>query len=40
LDPGEVMYLDRDYFGLELRGWDMTMKLSVRGHPLGDVDKG
>jgi IS5 family transposase len=33
--PGEVVYRDRGYFGVEPRGWDATMRRGVRGHPLG-----
>lgn len=31
---GEVVYRDEDYFGVEWKGYDATMKRSVRGHPL------
>jgi len=37
--PGEVMYRDKGYFGVEPRGWDATMRRGVRGHPLGDADR-
>jgi IS5 family transposase len=32
--PGEVVYRDKGYFGVEPRGWDATMKRASRGHPL------
>ena len=32
--PGEVLYKDKGYFGVEPRGWDATMRRGVRGHPL------
>jgi IS5 family transposase len=38
-EPGEVVYRDKGYFGVEPRGWDATMKRGVRGHPLGDADR-
>ena len=37
--PGEVVYRDRGYFGVEPRGYDATMKRASRGHPLGIRDK-
>ncbi len=37
--PGEVVYRDRGYFGVEPRGYDGTMRRAVRGHPLGIRDK-
>jgi IS5 family transposase len=38
-EPGEVVYRDKDYFGVEPRGWDATMRRGVRGHPLGVLDR-
>ena len=37
--PGEVVYKDKGYFGVESRGWDATMKRASRGHPLSIWDK-
>ena len=37
--PGEVVYRDKGYFGVEPRGWDATMRRGVRGHPLGVWDR-
>jgi len=37
--PGEVVYRGKGYFGVEPCGWDATMRLGVRGHPLGDADR-
>ena len=37
--PGEVVYRDKGYFGVEPRGWDGTMRRGVRGHPLGIWDR-
>jgi len=37
--PGEVVYRDKGYFGVQPRGWDATMRRGVRGHPLGEADK-
>jgi IS5 family transposase len=37
--PGEVVYRDKGYFGVEPRGFDATMKRGVRGHPLCEADK-
>jgi IS5 family transposase len=37
--PGEVVYRDKGYFGVEPRGWDATMRRGVRSHPLGELDK-
>jgi IS5 family transposase len=37
--PGEVVYRDRGYFGVEPRGYDATMRRGVRGRPLGIRDK-
>jgi len=34
-EPGEVVYRDKGYFGVEPRGYDATMRRGVRGHPLG-----
>ena len=38
-EPGEVVYRDKGYFGVESRGFDATMRRGVRGHPLGDADR-
>lgn len=32
--PGEVVYRDKGYFGVEPRGYDATMRRAVRDHPL------
>ena len=37
--PGEVVYRDKGYFGVEPRGYDATMRRGVRGHPLGIRDR-
>jgi IS5 family transposase len=37
--PGEVVYRDKGYFGVEPRGWDATMRRGVRAHPLGESDR-
>ena len=37
--PGEVVYLDKAYFGVEIRGYSAAMRRGVRGHPLGIRDK-
>ena len=37
--PGEAVYRDKGYFGVEPRGWDATMRRGVRGHPLGIWDR-
>jgi len=37
--PGEVVYRDKGYFGVEPRGFDATMRRGVRGHPLCEADK-
>jgi IS5 family transposase len=37
--PGEVVYRDKGYFGVEPRGYDATMRRGVRGHPLGEEDR-
>ncbi len=37
--PGEVVYRDKGYFGVEPRGWDATMRRGTRGHPLGIWDR-
>jgi IS5 family transposase len=37
--PGEVVYRDKGYFGVEPRGWDATMRRGVRGHSLGEADR-
>jgi IS5 family transposase len=38
-EPGEVVYRDKGYFGVEPRGWDATMRRGVRGHPLCEADR-
>jgi len=38
-EPGEVVYRDKGYFGVEPRGYDATMRRGVRGHPLCEADK-
>jgi IS5 family transposase len=37
--PGEVVYRDKGYFGVEPRGYSATMRRGVRGRPLGIRDK-
>ena len=37
--PGEVVYRDKGYFGVEPRGYDATMRRGTRGHPLGIRDR-
>jgi len=37
-EPGEVVYRDKGYFGVQPRGFDATMRRGVRGHPLGVRD--
>lgn len=37
-EPGEVSYRDKGYFGAPCKGFDATMKRSVRGHPIGIKD--
>jgi IS5 family transposase len=37
--PGEVAYLDKAYFGVEIRGYSAAMRRGTRGHPLGIRDK-
>jgi IS5 family transposase len=37
--PGEVVYRDKGYFGVQPRGWDASMRRGVRGHPLGLRDR-
>jgi len=37
--PGEVVYRDKAYFGVEPRGYSATMRRGVRGHPLGVRDR-
>jgi len=37
--PGEAVYRDKAYFGVEPRGYDATMKRATRGHPLGIRDR-
>ena len=36
---GEVVYKDKAYFGVEIRGFSAAMRRGVRGHPLGIRDK-
>jgi IS5 family transposase len=36
--PGEVAYRDKGYFGAASKGYNATMKRSVRGHPIGIWD--
>ena len=36
---GEVVYLDKAYFGVEVRGFSVAMRRGVRGHPLGIRDR-
>jgi IS5 family transposase len=38
-EPGEVVYRDKGYFGVEPRGYDATMRRGVRGHLLCEADK-
>jgi len=37
--PGEVVYRDKGYQGVEPRGWDATMRRASRGHPLSIWDR-
>ena len=37
--PGEVVYRDKGYFGVEPRGYDTTMRRGVWGRPLGISDR-
>ena len=37
--PGEVVYRDSGYFGVDSRGYDATMRRGVRGHPIGIRDQ-
>ena len=37
--PGEVVYRDKGYFGVEPRGYDATMRRGVRSHQLGIRDR-
>lgn len=37
--PGEVVYRDKGYYGVEPRGYSATMKRASRGHPLSIWDK-
>jgi IS5 family transposase len=39
IEPGEVVYRDRGYFGAACKGYNATMKRAVRNHPLGIRDK-
>ena len=36
---GEVVYLDKAYFGVEIRGYSAAMRRGVRGRPLGIRDR-
>ncbi|TFH12398.1 IS5 family transposase [Candidatus Bathyarchaeota archaeon] len=36
--PGEVVYRDKGYQGVEPRGWDASMRRGARDHPLGIRD--
>ena len=38
-NPGEVVYRDKGYFGVEPEGYDATMKRATRAHPLGIRDE-
>ena len=37
--PGEVAYLDKAYFGVEIRGISAAMRRGTRGHPLSVWDR-
>ena len=37
--PGEVVYRDNGYRGVEPRDWDAAMRRGVRGHPLRAWDR-
>jgi IS5 family transposase len=37
--PGEVVYRDKGYQGVEPRGWDASMRRGARGHPLSVWDR-
>ncbi len=37
--PGEVVYLDKAYFGVEIRGLSAAMRRGVRGRPLDIWDR-
>lgn len=37
--PGEVVYRDKGYHGVEPRGWDATMRRGARGHPISIWDR-
>jgi IS5 family transposase len=37
--PGEVVYLDKAYFGVEIRGFSAAMRRGVRGRPLDIWDR-
>ena len=37
--PGEVAYMDKAYFGVEIRGISAAMRRGTRGHPLGIRDR-
>jgi hypothetical protein len=37
--PGEVVYLDKAYFGVEIRGYSAAMRCGVRGRPLDIWDR-
>jgi IS5 family transposase len=38
-EPGEVVYRDKGYFGVEPRGFNATMRRATRGHPLSIWDR-
>ncbi len=38
-EPGEVVYRDKGYQGVEPRGWDATMRRGARGHPMSIWDR-
>jgi IS5 family transposase len=37
--PGEAVYRDKGYFGVEPRGFNATMRRGARGHPLSVWDR-
>jgi len=38
-EPGEAVYRDKGYFGVEPRGFNATMRRASRGHPLSIWDR-
>jgi IS5 family transposase len=38
-NEGEVVFRDRDYFGVKAKGIDFTMKRRTTEKPLGELDK-